>query len=203
MTGDLLGTLRYMSPAQALGKRVVIDQRTDIYSLGATLYELLTLRPAFGGRDRQEILRQIAFEEPRPLRQLNRGVPADLETIVLKSLGKNPEERYATAQELVDDLRRFLEDKPIRAKPPTVLQRARKSGPTNQSVVTTAVLALFGMLLLAVVGLLVSNALIVSEKIALIQPMKSLSCILLSNDRPGRTGVCRRESRRGAIARGP
>ena len=164
MTGDLLGTLRYMSPEQALGKRVVIDQRTDIYSLGATLYELLTLRPVFDGRDRQELLRQLAFEEPSPPRQLNRGVPADLETIVLKSIGKNPEERYATAQELVDDLRRFLEDKPIRAKPPTILQRARKWARRHQSVVTTAVVALFGMLLLAVVGLLVSNGLIIAEK---------------------------------------
>jgi WD40 repeat protein/serine/threonine protein kinase len=164
MTGDLLGTLRYMSPEQALGKRVVIDQRTDIYSLGATLYELLTLQPAFTGRDRQEILRQIAFEEPRPIRQLNRAVPADLETIVLKALGKNPEERYTTAQDLVDDLRRFLEDKPIRAKPPTFLQRSTKWARRHQSVVTTAVVALFVLLLLAVAGLTVSNRLIVAEE---------------------------------------
>ena len=73
MTGDLLGTLRYMSPEQALAKRVVIDHRTDIYSLGVTLYELLTLRPAFDGQDRQEILRQIAFEEPTPPRRLEPG----------------------------------------------------------------------------------------------------------------------------------
>ena len=65
MTGDLLGTLRYMSPEQALAQRVVIDHRTDIYSLGVTLYELLTLQPAYAGKDRQELLRQIAFEEPR------------------------------------------------------------------------------------------------------------------------------------------
>jgi hypothetical protein len=65
-TGDLVGTLRYMSPEQALAKRVPIDHRTDIYSLGATLYEVLTLRPAFVGRDQQEVLRQIAFEEPTP-----------------------------------------------------------------------------------------------------------------------------------------
>ena len=75
MTGDLLGTLRYMSPEQALAKRVGIDHRTDIYSLGATLYELLTLEPVYAGRDRQEILRQIAFEEPRPPRRLNAADP--------------------------------------------------------------------------------------------------------------------------------
>ena len=73
MTGDLLGTLRYMSPEQALAKRVPIDHRTDVYSLGATLYELLTLRPAFDGKDRQEVLRQIAFEEPTPPRRIDQG----------------------------------------------------------------------------------------------------------------------------------
>src|SRR5208337_4239960 len=71
MTGDLVGTLRYMSPEQALAKHVLVDQRTDIYSLGATLYELLTLEPVFAGSDRQELLRQIAFEEPRALRRLD------------------------------------------------------------------------------------------------------------------------------------
>src|SRR4029453_6520441 len=103
MTGDLVGTLRYMSPEQALAQRVVIDHRTDLYSLGATLYELLTLQPTFDGKDRQELLRQIAFEEPRPPRRLNKAVPAELETIVLKALEKNPADRYATAQELADD----------------------------------------------------------------------------------------------------
>src|SRR5262249_24991812 len=80
MTGDLVGTLRYMSPEQALAKRALVDHRTDVYSLGATVYELLTLKPAFGGRDRQEVLRQIAFEEARRPRRLNKAIPAELET---------------------------------------------------------------------------------------------------------------------------
>src|SRR5262249_27615111 len=126
LSGDLLGTLRYMSPEQALAKRVLIDHRTDIYSLGATLYELLTLEQACPGRDREEVLRRIAFGEPRPPRQWNKAVPLELETIVLKALAKNPEERYASARELADDLRRYLEDKPIRAKRPTLVQRAAK-----------------------------------------------------------------------------
>src|SRR5262249_33434112 len=71
LSGDLVGPLRYMSPEQAVARRVVIDQRTDVYSLGATLYELLTLRPTFEGKDRQELLRQIAFEEPVPPRRVN------------------------------------------------------------------------------------------------------------------------------------
>jgi serine/threonine protein kinase len=97
LTGDLVGTLRYMSPEQALAKRVPVDHRTDVYSLGATLYELLTLEPTFAGSDRQELLRQIAFEEPRAPRRLNKAIPAELETIVRKALEKNPADRYATA----------------------------------------------------------------------------------------------------------
>jgi WD40 repeat protein/serine/threonine protein kinase len=116
LTGDLVGTLRYMSPEQARGRGAPIDHRTDIYSLGVTLYELLTLEPAFGGTDRQHLLRQIALEEPRPLRRLNKSIPAELEVIVLKAIEKNPADRYATAQELADDLQRWLKNEPIRAR---------------------------------------------------------------------------------------
>ncbi len=142
MTGDLVGTLRYMSPEQALAKRVVVDHRTDLYSLGATLYELLTLEPAFAGSDRQELLRQIAFEEPKAPRRLNRAIPAELETIVLKALEKNPAERYATAQELADDLRRFQEDRPIRARRASVVQRLRKLARRHRPAVRAAAVCL-------------------------------------------------------------
>ena len=119
MTGDLVGTLRYMSPEQALAKRVVVDHRTDVYSLGVTLFELLALRPAFDGEDRQHLLKQIAFEDPPHLRKLNRQIPAELETIVEKAIRKNPEERYATAHDLAEDLRSYLANRPIKAKPPS------------------------------------------------------------------------------------
>jgi tetratricopeptide (TPR) repeat protein/serine/threonine protein kinase len=142
MTGDLVGTLRYMSPEQALARRVVVDHRTDVYSLGATLYELLTLEPAFRGNDRQELLRQLAFEEPIPPRRLNRAVPAELQTIVLKAMEKNPADRYATAQELADDLRRFLADEPIRARPPGAVRRLHKWGRRHPAAVLAAAVAL-------------------------------------------------------------
>ncbi|MFI5460434.1 MAG: protein kinase [Isosphaerales bacterium] len=148
-TGDLLGTLRYMSPEQSLGKRALIDGRTDIYSLGVTLYELLTLQPAFDGKDRQAVLRQIADDEPRPVRRVNPSVPADLETILHKAIAKEPHSRYATAQELADDLRRFLEQKPIRARRPTVGEQVVKWGRRHPSVVVSTLI----VLLLTSVGL--------------------------------------------------
>ena len=91
MTGDLVGTLRYMSPEQASARRGIVDHRTDVYSLGATLYELLSLHPAHDGRDRGELLNQMAFGEPKAPRTRNPAIPRDLETIVLKAIAKEPE----------------------------------------------------------------------------------------------------------------
>ncbi|HZY83423.1 MAG TPA: serine/threonine-protein kinase [Gemmataceae bacterium] len=125
-SGDLIGTLRYMSPEQAGGQRVLIDHRTDVYALGATLYELLTLRPIFDGADRQALLRQILHDEPAAPRAIDRSVPPELETIVLKAVSKAPAERYAMAREFADDLHRFLRDEPILARRETAAQRARK-----------------------------------------------------------------------------
>jgi formylglycine-generating enzyme required for sulfatase activity/predicted esterase len=156
MSGDVVGTLRYMSPEQALAKRAAVDHRTDIYSLGVTLYELLTLAPAFPGRDREELLRQIAFEEPRPPRQRNKTIPREFETILLKAIEKGPEARYATAQELADDLRRFLEDRPIQARRPTLLHRAAKWARRHKTVVRAAAVVLG----LTILGSVVSTLLI-------------------------------------------
>ncbi len=137
-TGDVVGTLRYMSPEQALARRGVVDQRTDIYALGATLYELLTLQPAFNGRDHQELLRQIALDEPIPPSRLNPAVPRDLETIVLKAMAKDPSSRYATAQELSEDLKRFLNDDSIMGRRPGPVERTVRWARRRWELVTTA-----------------------------------------------------------------
>jgi WD40 repeat protein/serine/threonine protein kinase len=155
MTGDLVGTLRYMSPEQALAQRAVVDHRTDVYSLGATFYELLTLKPVFTGRNRQQLLQQIAFDDPRRPRQYNSAIPSELEIVVLKALEKNPEDRYATAQDLADDLQHWLDDRPIRARRPTLLARLSKWARRHKRVIGAGA----GGLVIAVVALGVSVAL--------------------------------------------
>jgi serine/threonine protein kinase/tetratricopeptide (TPR) repeat protein len=164
MTGDLVGTLRYMSPEQAMASRVPIDQRVDIYSLGATLYELLTLEPPFSGNDRRELLRQICFEEPRPLCRLNPEIPKELETVVLKALAKTPSERYGSAEEFADDLGRFLDDKPIRAKRPTLVHRAMKLSRRHQGVTVTAGIATGLVLILIMVFLIYRSNLVAHQR---------------------------------------
>jgi tetratricopeptide (TPR) repeat protein len=164
LTGDILGTLRYMSPEQALAKRVVIDGRTDIYSLGVTLYELLTLRPAIEGHDRQEILRKIAQEEPTPIRQLNPAVPRDLETIVMKAVAKEPGGRYATAKDLADELERFIQDRSILARPPSVFDRTAKWARRHKASVWSAGVSVALLLLMAIGGLAASNVFIMHER---------------------------------------
>jgi WD40 repeat protein/serine/threonine protein kinase len=111
--GDVVGTLRYMAPERFRGRA---DAVGDVYSLGLTLYELLTLRPAFDATDRMALIEQVRHRMPVRPRRLDRRVPRDLETIVLKAMAKEPGARYPTAQALADDLRRFLDDKPIRAR---------------------------------------------------------------------------------------
>ena len=114
----------------AMGRRTSFDPRSDIYALGATLYELLTLRPVFDGKDRRELLRQITQDEPTPPRRIDPAIPRDLETIVMKAMAKEPERRYATAREMADDLRRFLDDRPIHARPPVAVGAREPLGPS-------------------------------------------------------------------------
>jgi serine/threonine protein kinase len=151
MTGDLVGTLRYMSPEQIQGNRQILDHRSDIYSLGATLYELLTLVPAFPGEGYAKLMRTITEDEPRALSQYNRSIPPDLETIVLKALAKEPQHRYATAQELADDVKRFLANEPIRAKRTRLLVRLGKWTKRHKTVASVAAAVLVAVTILGTV----------------------------------------------------
>lgn len=144
-TGDLVGTLRYMSPEQLRGDRAVVDHRCDVYALGASLYELLTLRPAFDGRDRSEILQRILHDEPPAPRRIDPAIPRDLETIVLKAMAKEPAPRYASARAMAEDLRRFLDDQPILARRPGLPERSLRWARRHRNVLATAV----GVLLLS------------------------------------------------------
>lgn len=145
LTGDIIGTLRYMSPEQALAQRGIVDHRSDIYSLGATLFELLTLRPMLEGDDRQELLQILADDRTRLLRPINPAVPQDLETILLKAVSFRPQDRYGTAQALADDLRCFLEHRPIRARRAPPWERLRKWSRRHLAVVWTALAFLFAL----------------------------------------------------------
>ncbi len=120
-TGDVVGTLRYMAPERFQGKA---DARSDVYALGLTLYELLTLRPAFDESERNRLFHQVLTVDPVRPRKLNPAVPRDLETIVLKATARVPGHRYHSAAEMADDLKRFTDDKPIRARPVGELERA-------------------------------------------------------------------------------
>lgn len=145
-TGDVLGTPRYMSPEQAGARHNLVDHRTDVYALGATLYELLTLAPAVPGDTRAEVLRRVAEADPARPRALDRRVPWDLETVVLKCLEKDPARRYPSAKELADDLRRFLTGDPVKAKRPTARQRlGRWAGRHPKAVAAGVVLLLLGL----------------------------------------------------------
>jgi tetratricopeptide (TPR) repeat protein len=141
-TGDAPGTLRYMSPEQLRGERGRVDSRTDIYALGVTICELLTLRPAFDLHDRQDLVDHILHRAPVPPRRLDSSIPRDIETIVLKAIEKEPAGRYQSARELADDLRRFLADQPVRARRPSVLHRVHKWSERHRPVVLTAATAL-------------------------------------------------------------
>ncbi len=133
-TGDIVGTLRYMAPERFHGS---CDTRADIYALGLTLYELLLLRPAFKASDRLKLIDQIQHQDPPPPRRLDRRIPRDLETIILKSIEREPKRRYQSAEEMAEDLRRYLAGEPIQARPVTSGERlvkwARRNRPSPLS----------------------------------------------------------------------
>ncbi|MEM6471192.1 MAG: protein kinase [Planctomycetota bacterium] len=159
-TGDPMGTLRYMSPEQATGQHSALNHRTDIYSLGVTLYELLTLRPAISDGSYHEMLNRVAHSEPPTPRSIVPELPVELETIVRKASAKLPTERYESAEALAADLQAWLDDKPIAAKPPSPLERLAKWRRRNSGLVA----AVGGVLMFATVGLAITTLVIWNQK---------------------------------------
>lgn len=148
-TGDLTGTLRYVAPERFQGRE---DARSDLYSLGLTLYELLTLRPAYGDSNRTRLIHCITREEPTPPRKIVPGIPRDLETVVFTAIARNPDHRYPTAGALADDLQRFLEDRPVQARRVTSLERVWRWSRRNPLVAGLAAAVLVLLLLVAAVS---------------------------------------------------
>ena len=146
-TGELIGTPYYMAPEQVNFRLGEIDARTDVYALGATLYELITLRPPIPGPTRDVVLSKIVRDEPTPPRRINRRIPRDLETICLKAMEKEPARRYQKAEEMAEDLRRFVTHLPILAKRSGVVARSvkwcRRHPPIAASLVIACGLGLF------------------------------------------------------------
>ena len=142
MSGEFVGTPAYMSPEQITAGRIPVDHRTDIYSLGATLYELLTLRRPFSGERRDQVLAQVVHKEPIPPRRLNSKIPLDLETICMKCIEKDPDRRYQTAKQLADDLRRYLNRLAIEAKRVGPIGRLRKWARRNPAIAAMLVVVI-------------------------------------------------------------
>lgn len=143
-TGTVMGTPSFMSPEQAKGLISELSGATDQYSLGAVLYAIVSGRPPFMSSTTVETITQVVHKDPIPLRQLAASIPADLETICLKSLQKEPEKRYADCRELAADLRRFIEGEPIKARPISAIQRAARWCKRNPRIaVPSGVAALF------------------------------------------------------------
>ncbi len=156
ISGDVVGTPSYMSPEQARAKKIPIDHRSDVYSLGATLYETLTGQPPFSGKDHADTISQIIGRDPIEPRNVNPRVPKDLETVVLKCLRKDANDRYGTAEALAQDLRRFVRGEAVEARPEASWQRLAR----NVRLYRRTLLATAAASLLVVVGLIVANGVV-------------------------------------------
>jgi serine/threonine protein kinase len=158
--GQLLGTPAYMAPEQAQCRHDLVDQRTDIYGLGAILYEILTGRPPFVAPKTKEIIRKVCEESPTPPRQIVPTIAPGLEAVCLKALSKEPAQRYGTASELAQEVRRWLADEPVRAFPEPWTSRAARWARRHRTVVAAA----GGLMIAAIIALGVGTALIARER---------------------------------------
>lgn len=172
-TGEVLGTIRYMAPEVFNG---VADQRSDIYSLGITLFEMLALRPAFEEKNRRRLIRMILNESPQKLRSIDPSIPRDLETIVHKAIERDPNQRYPTATSFADDLNRFLLGKPIRARrvsPLAHLSRWIVRNPVSASLTAAVLLLLVSTAVISTVAAIKLNTIANERSIALQSAIES------------------------------
>lgn len=146
-TGHVVGTPSYMAPEQALGESERVDRRTDVYGLGAMLYEVLTGRPPFAGPSGVDVMMQVISQDAPAPRHLVPTLPPDLDTITRKCLEKEPERRYDTARALAEDLKRWLDGEPISARPPSLVYRAVKKARKHRAAVVAAAAVLAALAL--------------------------------------------------------
>jgi serine/threonine protein kinase/WD40 repeat protein len=150
-TGDLLGTLRYMSPELLTSRHSEVDHRSDIFSLGATIYEAITLVPVVTGTDRADVIRQVTQHKPTPPRTLQRQIPTDLETILLKALAREREDRYSSCADMARDLRQFLNHRSIAARRPGIALKFIRWMQRNPNL---AIVGFTSIMLLFIFGML-------------------------------------------------
>jgi serine/threonine protein kinase len=148
-TGDIIGTLQYMAPEGLQGES---DARSDVYGLGMTLYEMVTLEPPFEESNPSRLIRRVGEEEPVRPRKRNPAIPRDLETIVLKATAREPHDRYSTARALADDLARFLDDRPVHARRALLVERFGRWCRRNKALAALGATALGSLVFAAVVG---------------------------------------------------
>jgi WD40 repeat protein/serine/threonine protein kinase len=154
-SGDIVGTVRYMAPERFLGR---CDARSDVYSLGLTLYEMVAQAPAYDAPDRHTLIDQVMHRDPPPLRRVAEAVPRDLETIITKAIARNPDERYATAGELAADLRRFETDQPIQARRISASEQLLRWCRRNKLITAAATATALALLAATTLSLLFARA---------------------------------------------